>query len=433
MDTSSIVSGFAELTHYLGFDWATDKHDVVVVGRTGQIVLQLTFENTAEGWATLRQKLLALGAPRTLGVAIETSHGPAVERLWEMGLQVFPINPKAAERYRDRKAPSGVKDDQLDAWSFADALRTDGQDWRPLRPEDPQTQLLRLLARDEIALIEQRTALILQLQAALYEYYPAALEAFDDWGTPATWEFVARFPTPTALLQAGPRRWQKFLHLHHMGKPETFQKRMAIFARADKFVNPSTAVTQAKSMLALAVVRQLQTLEAQLRAYRQRIEQLFNDHPDHDLFGSLPGAAAKLAPRLLAEIGTNRQVFDSAEALQCYAGTAPVTRRSGKHCSASFRRACNRTLRATVHLWADLSRKDCAWAQAYYLHKKEQGKGHAQALRCLGQRWLKILWRMWQEHQPYDEARHLLNQTSHGSWVIGLIPTSNPETPVNGR
>ena len=433
MDTSSIVNGFAELTHYAGFDWAMDKHDVVVVDKAGQVVVRMCLENTAEGWAQLRQKLLPLG---TVGVAIETSRGPAVERLLDMGVRVFPMNPKAAERYRDRKAPSGVKDDQLDAWSFADALRIDGQDWRPLRPEDPQTQLLRLLARDEIALIEQRTALVLQLKAALYEYYPAALQAFDDWTMPAAWEFVARFPTPAALCKAGPKRWQKFLHLHRMGKPETFQQRMDVFERADKFASPSAAVTEAKSMLAQAIVKQLQTLELQLRVYRQRIEQLFNDHPDRDLFGSLPGAGVKLAPRLLGELGADRQVFDSPQALQCYAGTAPVTRQSGKRCAAKIRRACNRTLRATVHLWADLSRQECAWAQAYYLHKKEQGKSHAQALRCLGQRWLKILWRMWRDRKPYDEARHLLNQTQHGSWVIGLIPatsaaTTIPSTPVN--
>jgi transposase len=421
MDTSSSQGGvFGGLTHYAGFDWAKDKHDVVVVNRAGQIVARLCLENTAEGWAALRQKLLPLGV---VGVALETARGPAVERLLELGLTVFPMNPKAAERYRDRKAPSGVKDDQLDAWSFADALRVDGQDWRPLRPEDPQTQLLRLLARDEIALIEQRTALILQLQADLYEYYPAALEAFDDWALPAAWAFVAHFPTPAALARAKPWRWQKFLHAHRLGNPATYQARLEVFARAEQFVNPSAAVTDAKSMLAQALVKQLQTLAAQIQAYRQRIEQLFNDHPDHDLFGSLPGAGRKLAPRLLGELGSNRQVFASAEALQCYAGTAPVTRRSGKSCFVHIRRMCNKTLRTTVYLWANESRKQCAWAQAYYAQKKQEGQSHARALRCLGQRWLKILWRMWQEGQPYDEARHLLDQTRHGSWVIGLLPT----------
>jgi transposase len=337
-----------------------------------------------------------------------------------MGLRVYPLNPKAAERYRDRKAPSGVKDDQLDAWSMADALRTDGQDWRALLPDDPATQELRILCRDEIGLIQERTALVLRLQAALREYYPAVPEAFDDMTLPAAWEFVRRFATPAELARKGKRCWEKFLHTHRLGHPETYARRMAVFARAGEFVSPSSAVTSAKSLLAVSVARQLQTLQEQLEIYRQRIEEAFANHPDHDTFGSLPGAGKKLAPRLLGELGANREVFESAQDLQCYAGTAPVTRKSGKRRLVKIRRACNRTLRATVHLWANQSRHFCVWARVYYDKKREQGMSHAQALRCVGQRWLKILWKMWREHTSYDEARHTLDQTRHGSWVIRL-------------
>ena len=139
------------------------------------------------------------------------------------------------------------------AWSFADALRTDGAGWRALAPEDPATQLLRLLCRDEIALIQQRTALVLQLRAALAEYFPAALEAFDDWTMPSAWAWVLQFPTPVALVDAGRRRWQKFLHTQRLYCPATAEKRLEIFARADKFVSPSASVTTAKSLLAISV------------------------------------------------------------------------------------------------------------------------------------------------------------------------------------
>jgi hypothetical protein len=118
--------------------------------------------------------------------------------------------------------------------------------------------------------------------------------------------------------------------------------------------------------------------------------------------------------------------------LRCFAGTAPVLKESGKTRFAVLRRSCNKTLRATVHLWADLSRQTCTWAAAYYQEKKSRGVSHAAALRCLGQRWLKILWKMWQERKPYDEARHTRNQVKHGSWVTHLIPSSgslNPQPP----
>ena len=415
---------FSRLTHYCGFDWAKDAHQAAVVDKSGAVVLELSFGNTAEGWATFAARLLALGG--TVGVAIETSSGPAVERLLQMGLSLYPMNPKSAQRYRDRKNVSGAKSDPLDAHSFADALRTDGHGWRRLLPLDPLTQELRILCRDEITLIEQRTALVNQLRAALGEYYPIALEAFDDWTHSAAWQFVVAFATPAVLEGAGKRRWQKFLHAHKLFRPQTAERRLELFAKARAFASPSEAVTKAKSLLAVSLCKQLLTLQQQLDAYRRRIQQLFDTHPDHDLFGSLPGAGSKLAPRLLAEIGADRDTFATAEGLQCYAGTAPVTRKSGRSRVVFFRRACNPVLRATVHLWADLSRSCCAWAQAYYQKKKDQGMSHAQALRCLGQRWLKILFVMWQEHKTYDEARHTLDQVKHGSWVVRLMP----DTPV---
>jgi transposase len=410
---------FSQFTHFAGFDWGGSEHQVVIVDATGQIVLSLRFADDASGWATLREKIAQFPM---LAVVIETSCGVTVERLLDLQLTVYPINPKAAERYRDRKAPSGAKDDARDAWSFADALRTDGHGWRSLLTQDPLITELRLLCRDEIKLIEQRTALVLQLKAALHEYYPATLDAFDDWTSQGAWQFVIAFPDPHRLVSAGKRKWEKFLHAHKLYRPQTIEKRLDVFANAMKFASPNPAVIKAKSLLAVSLARQLCLLESQLGEYRQRIVALFNDHPDSGCFGSLPAAGKKIAPRLLGEMGSNRDLFLTAEAVQCYAGTAPVTKQSGKSRLVVLRRACNKTFRATVHLWADLSRNCCVWAEAYYQQRKQHGMSHAAALRCLGQRWLKILWKMWQTRTHYDEALHLRNQTRHGSWVVKLMP-----------
>ena len=407
------------ITHYGGFDWAKDHHDVVIVSQQGKIVKDLTFDHTAEGWA--KWKELVATYPH-LAVAIETSQGAAIEQLLESGAAVYPVNPKSAERYRDRKAPSGTKTDFLDAWSLADALRVDGHGWRALKPLDPLIQELRLLCRDEVELIAKRTELVNQLQAALHEYYPAALQAFEDWTATPSWGFVQQFPTPELLRQAGRRKWEKFLHVHRLYRPELNEKRLEIFAKAHEFCGP-TAVTRAKSRLALTLVKLLQALEKQLEDYRKEIRRLFNEHPDHDLFGSLPGAGEKLAPRLLSELGSDRSLFESAQALQCYVGTAPVSFQSGQVRQVYVRFMCNKSFRHAVHLWADLSRKCCSWAQVYYQALRAKGKTHAAALRCLGQRWLKILWRMWQTKTAYDPDLHMRNQLQHGSWVLAVKPT----------
>jgi transposase len=418
---------FAEHTHFAGFDWASEHHDVVVVTPQGAVVEKLRFEDTAEGWHTFREKMRPFPC---LAVAIETSTGPFVDRLLDAGCSVYPVHPASAKAYRQRKAPSGVKDDILDCWSLADALRTDGHAWRALKPEDPLVVELRLLCRDEVALIEERTAKVLQLRAALHDYFPAALEAFEDWTHPFTWAFIERYPTPEALRQAGKRSWEKFLHVHNLGHRSTYEKRLEIFARAEKFCG-SKATTAAKSLLAVALAQVLRTLEANLQLYQDRIQELFNQHPDKAWFGSLPVPnGGKTAPRLLAELGTDTERFPTPNALQCHAGTSPIRFQSGNIMKAFFRRACNKHLRYAIHWFADLSRHKCPWAAAYYARKIEEGKTHACAIRCLGHRWLKVIWKMWTTKAPYKPELHQANQLKHGSWVLRMLPLTTPAQPV---
>ena len=412
------MNSHQELTHFAGFDWASDHHDILIVDASGTVVADFQIEHSAAGWQQWRQKMALY--PK-LGVAIETSFGMVVEQLLDSGVTVYPVNPKSAKRYRERQHPSGAKTDRHDAWALADALRTDGHAWRALGTKDPIIEELRILCRDEVALIEERTALINQLRQALREYYPVALEAFEDWTAPCAWAFIERFCSAEVLLKAGRRQWEKFLHAHKLYRPQTYEARLSAFAKAAEW-KLNAGMVKAKSLYALAKARQLRILQAQLEEYRQRIEALFASHPDSGMFGSLPGAGPKLGPRLLSEIGSDRALYDDAQGLQCVAGTAPVSYQSGKIAKVHLRRACNRSLRHTLHLFADKSREQSAWAHTYYQALRERGKPHAQALRCLAQRWLKIIWKMWQDRTHYDADVHMKNQLAHGSWVLQVRP-----------
>ena len=405
-----------ELTHYAGFDWAKDHHDIVIVDGQGRIVADFQIPHTAAGWKAWQEKVAAY--PR-LGVAIETSFGAAVEQLLDSGVSLYPVSPMSAKRYRERKAPSGNKSDRHDAWALADALRLDGHTWRKLTVQDPLVTELRILCRDEVALIEERTALANQLQQALHEYYPTAVEAFEDWTSPSSWAFVEAFPTAEALTRAGKRRWEKFLQVHKLRRPETYQERLEIFAKAKEW-KVSAPMVAAKQLYVRGKCRQLRFLEGQLKEYRQRIEALFARHPDSGLFGSLPGAGEKTAPQLLSEIGSDRDLYKDPQSLQCMAGTAPVNYQSGQIHKVMLRRRCNKMLRRTIHFLALNSRATSPWAATYYDALRERGKTHTQALRSLGQRWLKIIWKMWQTRTCYDPELHMKNQLSHGSWVLKL-------------
>lgn len=417
---------WTELTHFAGFDWADDHHDIVILDRQGKIVEQWTFEHTLEGWTECRKKLAVYGSG--LGIALETSRGLAVDELLRTEATLFPVQPVAASRLRDRKAPSGAKSDRSDCWALAEGLRLDGQTWRALASEDPLVLELRLLCRDESSLIQQRTLLVNQLQSALKEYYPTAIEAFEDWTAPHAWEFLLQFPSPALLEKAGRRRWEKFLHTHKLWRPETAEKRLQAFARAQEW-KPSPAVVAAKSQLALTLAALLQKLQRELDHYRDRIQALFISHPDHELFSSLPGAGSTLAPRLLAELGQDRDRFPTAQSLQCLGGTAPVSFISGQIHRVRIRRQCIRPLRHALHLWANCSRSKSAWAGAYYLSLRKRGKSHACALRCLAHRWLEIVWKMWQDRTCYDAERHLANLIKHGSKTLPQILGTAPSTP----
>ena len=195
-----------------------------------------------------------------------------------------------------------------------------------------------------------------QLLAALSEYYPAALEIFEDWTQPFAWALIQQLPTPLALQNAGKRQWEKFRHppalVAHRHRPRPART----LCTRQRPVRQRRR-THAQSLLATSLVKVLQALEAPLQEYRRRSTEAFTVHPDHDIFGSLPGAGQKLAPRRLSELGRERAVYPAADALCCQAGVSPVSYQSGKLDKARIRRAGAAVLRHTVHLWADCSRQ----------------------------------------------------------------------------
>ena len=245
----ALMKNFETFTHFAGVDWAKDSHGVCIVDGSGKVVQEIVVEHTPDGWSKLREHL---GQYPALAIAVESGQGIVIEQLLLTHATLYVVAAKNAAAYRRSKVSSGSKTDRLDAWCLACSLRAEGHHWRAVETPDELTQKLKLLCRDQVGLIEQRVALINQLQSSLREYYPLALEAFEDWTKPHSWAFIERFSDPAALRKAGKRQWEKFLHTQRLARPETYQKRLDIFARENQLV-ASPAVSTAKAILAVSL------------------------------------------------------------------------------------------------------------------------------------------------------------------------------------
>jgi transposase len=156
--------------------------------------------------------------------------------------------------------------------------------------------------------------------------------------------------------------------------------------------------------LLLVLLSQLLPLIEQIAQYDKEIHTLFLIHEDHTIFESLPRAGQRLAPRLLAEIGDDRQRYQDASSLQALGGTSPVLFQSGMYSKAHRRMACIKPLRNALHQFAWQTTQSEPWARDYYQRKRAEGKSHTVAIRALANVWLRIIFAMWSHRSCYEAA-----------------------------
>jgi transposase len=395
---------------YAGIDWSDQHHDVVVIDADGRKGAARRFAHSAEGLADLTAFLRAQ-APSLdqLACIIETTQGLLIAALLEAGLAVYPVNPKTVDR---RRSAAGAKSDPIDAYLLAKTGRSDLIDLRRLRPDSALIAELKTLTRDQTALIESQTRLVNQLTACLKAYYPVAVEFFTKLQQPSTLQFLRTYPTPEAAREASLEQLTQTLKTVGHTRAEAVAR--AIRQRLQQpHLTADPITTRTKARLMLALVAQLQPLLAQIAAYDQEIERLFLMHADSQLFSSLPGAAKRLAPRLLAEWGDDRTRYTDCGSVQALAGTAPVAYQSGTYAKAHTRYACVKPLRNALQQFAWQSTKLEGWARAYYSRKRSEGKSHSMAVRCLANVWVRIIFALWQSERPYQTAVFEAAQQQH--------------------
>jgi len=391
---------------FVGIDWAEEHHDVHVMNPDGQPLGRTRVPEGIDGIARLHA-LVADHAddPAEVVVGIETDRGLLVTSLVAAGYQVYAVNPRAVDRYRDRHAMSGAKSDGGDAKVLADLVRTDRHNHRQVAGDSDLAEAVKVTARAHQNLIWTRQRQLNQLRSALREYYPGALAIFgNDLAHRDAVAVLAKAPTPelgrrlsTAQIASALRR---------AGRLRNVEVRAAAIReglRAPQLTAPDI-VADAYGTSAKALISVIATLTAQIADLESALADRFEQHPDADILRSLPGLAIILGARVLGEFGDDPDRYADAKARKNYAGSSPITKQSGSRKLALARYVRNRRLADAITLWAFCSLQSSPGARTFYDRHRAAGDTHHKALRALSNRWVGILHGCLRHRATYDEA-----------------------------
>ena len=391
---------------FVGDDWAEDHHDVEVMSEAGKVLARRRLPEGVAGIAQLHALIggfLGEEADAEVVVGIETDRGPWVTALIAAGYLVYPVNPLQASRYRERHGVSRAKSDSGDAHMLADMVRTDSHQLRPAAGDSPEAEAVKVLARTHKTLIWERTRAVQRLRHQLREYFPAALEAFEDLDAPDTLELPGKAPEPARAARL--TRAQVSAALKRARRRNIPDKATAILAglRGEHLGQPEV-VTAAYAATARSLIAVITTLNEQVKILQGQVGEHFGRHPDAEIILSQPGMGAILGARVLAEFGDDPHRYRDGKARRNYAATSPVTRASGKKKVVAARFIHNDRLVDALRAQAFTALSASPGARAFYDELRARGIEHNDALRRLASRLVGILHGCLKTRTLYDEA-----------------------------
>jgi transposase len=378
---------------FVGVDWAEAHNDVLVMDEAGVMLGRARCGVGVAGLAQLHA-LVADHAqePEQVILGIEVDQGLLVRSLVGAGYRVYAINPLAASRYRDRHTTSGAKSDAADAKLLADLVRTDRHNHRPVAGDSDEAGAIKVLARAHQALVWTRQRQANALRSGLRDYFPAALEAFGaDLAGRDALAVLALAPTPERARALS--RAKIAAALGRAGRERNRQRRASEIqaALASEQLAAPAVVADALGATTSARVVVLISLNQQIAELERALGEHFDRHPDAEILHSLPGLGAVLGARVLGEFGDDPSRFGDARGRKAYAGTAPITKASGRSRVVLARVARNKRLADACEWWAFCSLTRSPGARRYYDLLRAREKTHHQALRQLANRWVGIL------------------------------------------
>jgi hypothetical protein len=404
---------------FCGIDWAEGHHDVALIDGDGRLIAKRRIEESLEGISEFTAMLAAAGdtAEAPVPVAIETPRGLLVAVLRASGRPIYPINPLAVARYRERTSVSGKKSDHVDAMALANILRTDAHLHRMLPDDSALARSISVLARAYQDAVWRRTKLVQELRARLREYYPGFLAAFaagsgSGRGLSTTQlasgdarAVLAIAPSPADGLTVSKARIETALRRSGRQRRISSLAASVLAALRVPQLRQDPMVEQAMRTETLVLLGVLDAICASVDQLAAALTEAFTQHPDHEIITSFPGLADLSGAIVLAEIGDDRDRFVDDRALQAFAGSAPITRASGKSRTVTRRRTKNNRLAGIGYSWAFTAAARPSPAREHYLRRRERGDGHPAALRHLFNRMLGQLHHCLLTGQVYDEGK----------------------------
>lgn len=401
---------------YVGIDWSDTHHDFCILDESGKKLDSFVVSHGQDGFELAHKHIGKHASADQARVAIETKDSLLVDFFNELGYTLHFLNPKQTDRFRDRHRMSRSKSDSFDAYVLADAVRTDLHLFNVLSPLDEESLRLRVLTRTREGLVRRKVAVSNEITTYLKRYFPVALDLFGGIDNLEAISFLMQYPTYEQARSVSEIRIASIL-----SKGAGVSKAIAL--RHSQHVREK--LQQLQPLAAASIIRSyplaIKSLLRQLRAIIDEIARLdndiresYNDHPNKDLIGSIPGVAETLGPVIAAEIGADMTRFHNIKILKAYCGSSPVTVQSGKYRSIRFRRACNEHIRRALHLASQSAIRTAAWARQLYDRNRAEGKSYGRALRAVADQLLEMLYVMLIKRTPYDEAYHLKMKELHG-------------------
>jgi len=388
---------------WIGFDWGDKEHAFALLDQTGKQE-RAKLEHTAENLHCWLKEIGQRYGGRPVALAIEASRGAVIHALvhypW---LIVYPLNPVTSARYRQAFRPSGAKDDLPDAEVLLDLVRHHADKLRALEAQDPLTLQLAGLVQTRRKIVDRRTAVLNELTSLLKSYYPQALKLVGSLDTELAVAFLRRWPDLISLKAARSGTIKRFYYQHQVRSETLVQERLALIAAAMALTTEEARVSVARLQLA-QLLDQLEVFQKHIAIFEAEIKIVFASHPDAAFFRELPGAGPQLAPRLCVAFSAS---YSDPASMQKFTGVAPVREKSGGQVWTHWRWGAPVFLRQTFVEWAGQTVRYSPWAKVYYEHMLKRGKDHPSIIRSLAFKWIRILWKCWQQRTPYDEARYL--------------------------